>query len=69
MTTTSPEEIAAGLTEAQRRAVLAGDVQDKTLPWCGCDFRSCGGWSWCKTMPHCLGLAVRSLLTSEGGGV
>lgn len=58
-------DIAKGLTEAQRRAVLTGNVNAMVdLPWCDCDFRACGGWAWCKNTANCLGLAVRNHLAA-----
>lgn len=65
-----PEEIsrlAGGLSDEDRRGVLAGDVQAMgALPWCGCDFRAHGGWAWCRNAgDQCLGLALRAHLKDQ----
>lgn len=49
-------------------------AEQQKLPWCNCDFRATGEWSWCKNYDWCEGRQLAQAIearraTTENTGV
>jgi hypothetical protein len=41
-------------------------AEQQKLPWCNCDFRATGRWSWCKNYEWCEGRATKESKDATG---
>jgi hypothetical protein len=36
-------------------------AEQQKLPWCDCDFRATGEWSWCRNYDWCWGRKAKAI--------